>query len=144
MNAFTLQKQDVIISIHPKNFYVSVFNLFQAVQNLLPGVVSFSKHAYPPDECYTGFHKWKIVSWVLKLSKYLFSSTGLYIENIIYYIMETVSINKQAIIDLMRVKDEFDTIVESIELMGNKKFMESYKKAKEQVKKREFVDWDVL
>jgi len=81
---------------------------------------------------------------VLKLSKYLFSSTGLYIENIIYYIMETVSINKQAIIDLMRVKDEFDTIVESIELMGNKKFMESYKKAKEQVKKREFVDWNVL
>jgi len=78
------------------------------------------------------------------LSKYLFSSTGLYIENIIYYIMETVSINKQAIIDLMRVKDEFDTIVESIELMGNKKFMESYKKAKEQVKKREFVDWNVL
>ncbi len=58
--------------------------------------------------------------------------------------METVSINKQAIIDLMRVKDEFDTIVESIELMGNKKFMESYKKAKEQVKKREFVDWNVL
>ncbi|PIV70178.1 MAG: hypothetical protein COS08_01575 [Euryarchaeota archaeon CG01_land_8_20_14_3_00_38_12] len=78
------------------------------------------------------------------MSKYLFSSTGLYIENIIYYIMETVSINKQAIIDLMRVKDEFDTIVESIELMGNKKFMESYKKAKEQVKKREFVDWNVL
>ena len=58
--------------------------------------------------------------------------------------METVSINKQAIVDLMRVKDEFDTIVESIELMGNKKFMESYKKAKEQVKKREFVDWNVL
>lgn len=58
--------------------------------------------------------------------------------------METVSINKQAIVDLMRVKDEFDTIVESIELMGNKKFMESYKKAKEQIKKREFVDWNVL
>ncbi|MCG2826046.1 MAG: hypothetical protein L6265_05585 [Thermoplasmatales archaeon] len=58
--------------------------------------------------------------------------------------METVSINKQAIVDLMRVKDEFDTIVESIELMGNKKFMESYKKAKEQIKRREFVDWDAL
>ncbi|MBU3902239.1 MAG: hypothetical protein KKE04_02595 [Candidatus Thermoplasmatota archaeon] len=58
--------------------------------------------------------------------------------------METVSINKQAIVDLVRVKDEFDTIVESIELMGNKEFMDSYKKAKEQIKQREFVDWDAL
>ncbi len=54
--------------------------------------------------------------------------------------METVSINKQAIVDLVRVKEEFDTIVESIELMGNKEFMDSYKKAKEQIKQREFVD----
>ncbi len=58
--------------------------------------------------------------------------------------METVSVNKQAIVDLVRVKDEFDTIVESIELMGNKEFMDSYKKAKEQIKQREFVDWDAL
>ena len=59
-------------------------------------------------------------------------------------ITETVKVNKQAILDLVRVKDEFDTIVESIELMGDKEFMDSYKKAKEQIKKREFVGWNEL
>ena len=57
---------------------------------------------------------------------------------------ETIQVKKQAIVDLIRVKDEFDTIVESIELMSDKEFMESLKKAKEQVKKREFVDWNEL
>lgn len=59
-------------------------------------------------------------------------------------ITETVKVNKQAILDLVRVKDEFDTIVESLELMGDKEFMDSYKKSKEQIKKREFVDWNEL
>ncbi|PIV69216.1 MAG: hypothetical protein COS08_05160 [Euryarchaeota archaeon CG01_land_8_20_14_3_00_38_12] len=59
-------------------------------------------------------------------------------------ITETVKVNKQAILDLVRVKDEFDTIVESLELMGDKDFMDSYKKSKEQIKKREFVDWNEL
>ncbi|MBI2499196.1 hypothetical protein HYV88_03050 [Candidatus Woesearchaeota archaeon] len=58
--------------------------------------------------------------------------------------METVLINKKAISDLVRVKEEFDAIVESIELMGDKEFMASYKKAKEQVKNREFADWNAL
>lgn len=55
--------------------------------------------------------------------------------------METVIVNKQAILDLVKMKEEFDIIVESIELMGNKDFMNSYKKSKEQIKKREFADW---
>jgi len=59
-------------------------------------------------------------------------------------ITETVKVNKQVILDLVRVKDEFDTIVESLELMGDKEFMDSYKKSKEQIKKREFVDWNEL
>ena len=58
--------------------------------------------------------------------------------------METITINKQAISDLMKVKEEFDAIVESIELMSDKEFMDSYKKAKEQIKNREFEDWDAL
>lgn len=56
----------------------------------------------------------------------------------------TVSVNKQAVQDLIKVKGEFDTIVESLELMSDKKFMKSYKKAKEQIKKRDFVDWNEL
>ena len=49
-------------------------------------------------------------------------------------VTETVNVTKQAILDLVKVKDEFDTIVESLELMGDKEFMNSYKKAKEQFK----------
>ncbi len=57
---------------------------------------------------------------------------------------ETITINKQAIRDLIRVKEEFDSIVESLELMSNKEFMDSYKKAKEQTKNRDFADWNEL
>jgi len=58
--------------------------------------------------------------------------------------METITINRQAVEDLMKVKDEFDSIVESIELMSNPQFMKSYKKAKEQIKNRDFDDWSKL
>ena len=56
----------------------------------------------------------------------------------------TITVNKEAISDLIRVKKEFDSIVESIELMADKKFMDSYTKAKEQIKKRDFADWSEL
>ena len=58
--------------------------------------------------------------------------------------METVTINKKAIADLLKVKDEFDDIVESLELMSDKAFMASYSKAREQIKKREFDEWNAL
>lgn len=57
---------------------------------------------------------------------------------------ETVEVNKKAIKDLVRVKEEFDAIIESIELISDKTFMASYEKAQEQIKKREFDDWDGL
>lgn len=57
---------------------------------------------------------------------------------------ETISIRKDAIIDLVRVKDQFDSIVESLELMADNEFMDSYKKSKEQIKKRDFADWNEL
>jgi hypothetical protein len=55
-----------------------------------------------------------------------------------------VTIEKQAIKDLIKVKNEFEAIVESLELMADKKFIESYKESKKQIKKREFVDWNEL
>jgi len=58
--------------------------------------------------------------------------------------MEDVCINKGAIEDLARLTGEINDRVESLELMSDKKFMASLKKAKEQVKKREFADWDAL
>ena len=57
---------------------------------------------------------------------------------------QTINVSKEAISDLVRVKEEFDAIVESLELMSDKEFMNSYKKSKEQVKKREFADWNDL
>ena len=57
---------------------------------------------------------------------------------------ETIVVNKKAIFDLVRVKDEFDSIVESLELMADKDFMNSYNTAKEQIKKRDFADWNAL
>ena len=57
---------------------------------------------------------------------------------------ELIQINKEAIFDLIKIKDEFYSIVESIELMSDEAFVDSYKKAKEQIKKREFEDWDAL
>lgn len=58
--------------------------------------------------------------------------------------VDTVCIRKDAILDLIRVKSEFDTIVESMELMSDEKFMSSYNKSKEQIKNRDFVDWNAL
>ena len=54
------------------------------------------------------------------------------------------NVNKQALLDLIKVKEEFDIIIESLELMGDKKFMNSYKKAKKQIEKKEFADWNEL
>ena len=58
--------------------------------------------------------------------------------------MEEGCIDKNIVADLLRVKGEFDRVVESIELMGDKEFMDSFKKAKLQIKKREFTNWDEL
>jgi len=58
--------------------------------------------------------------------------------------METITIEKSALADLVRVKEELDLIVESLELMNDKEFMESYKRSKEQIKNREFANWDEM
>jgi len=57
---------------------------------------------------------------------------------------KNIVIKKEALKDLIRVKEEFDLIVESLELMADDEFMESYKKAKLQIKEREFDDWNEL
>ncbi|MBI2137552.1 hypothetical protein HYU12_03470 [Candidatus Woesearchaeota archaeon] len=55
-----------------------------------------------------------------------------------------ITINKEALVDLVKLKEEFNAVVESLELMADTGFMDSYKKSKEQVKKREFDDWNAL
>jgi len=56
----------------------------------------------------------------------------------------TVMINRSAILDLVKVKNKFDSIIESLELMADSEFMDSYSRAKEQIKKRDFDDWNDL
>ena len=58
--------------------------------------------------------------------------------------IEMISIRKDAIGDLIQVKERFDTIVESLELMADKKFMASYNNAKQQIIQRDFDDWNAL
>ena len=58
--------------------------------------------------------------------------------------METITIDKSALVDLIRVKEELDLIVESLELISDKEFIESLKKSEEQIKNREFANWDEL
>lgn len=57
---------------------------------------------------------------------------------------ETILVKRDAIVDLVRVKEQFDSIVESLELMADPEFMASYNKSQQQVKNREFVDWNAL
>ena len=57
---------------------------------------------------------------------------------------KTITVSREVFADLMRIKGEFDAVMESLELMENTEFMESYEKAKEEIKKREFVDWNEL
>ena len=58
--------------------------------------------------------------------------------------MEQIKVDRKAIADLVRIKEEFDNIIESLELMSDPEFMESLKKSKEQIKNREFANWDEL
>ena len=57
---------------------------------------------------------------------------------------DEICINKSAIEDLSRLTNEINDRVESLELMSDKKFMASYRKSKEQIKKRKFADWNAL
>ncbi len=58
--------------------------------------------------------------------------------------MEMINISKEAIVDLVRLTNEINDRVESLELMGDSGFMESLDRSKEQIKKREFADWNEL
>ena len=58
--------------------------------------------------------------------------------------METITIEKSALADLVRVKEELDLIVESLELMNDKEFMESYKRSKKQIKNKKISNLDKI
>ena len=54
---------------------------------------------------------------------------------------ETICISKRVFSDVI---GEIQLMKESLELMQDKEFMESHRRAKEQIKNRDFVDWNEL
>ena len=57
---------------------------------------------------------------------------------------KTITLDVNMFNDLMRIKEEFDSTMESIELMADKEFMKSYQKAKQEIKNKDFEDWSEL
>jgi len=58
--------------------------------------------------------------------------------------METINVNKEAIIELAKLTNELNDRVESLELMSDPEFIKSLGKSKEQIKRGEFANWDEL
>ncbi len=58
--------------------------------------------------------------------------------------MESLTIKKQDFADLMKSLEDIKLKMESLELVNNKEFMESLEKSDEEVKNRDFADWDEL
>ena len=58
--------------------------------------------------------------------------------------MEKVIVNKDVIIDLVKLTNEINDRLESLELASNSEIMESLRKSKEQIKKGELVEFDDL
>ena len=57
--------------------------------------------------------------------------------------METkrIIISHEVFEDLTRIKEDFDAVME---FMADKAFMESHEKAKNEIKNRDFADWNEL
>ena len=57
---------------------------------------------------------------------------------------KTVTFDRKILFDLMKQLEEMQLKLESLELASDPEFMESLKKSEEQIKNREFANWDEL
>ncbi len=55
-----------------------------------------------------------------------------------------VYMSRKAFEEIMEAKKHLDSLMESVELINDEEFMEGYKKAKTDIKKGQFEDWDKL
>jgi hypothetical protein len=58
--------------------------------------------------------------------------------------METMTIDKKIFTDLVMQVNELNDQMESLEIMSNPEIMKSLKKSEEQIKNRDFADWNEL
>lgn len=56
--------------------------------------------------------------------------------------MEQVTVDRKVIVDMARLLDEVQLNLESLELMSDPDFMAGHERVKEQIKNRDFGDWD--
>ena len=69
---------------------------------------------------------------------------NVYITQEVLKSMEKIMLQKSALADLMRIKEEFEAVVESIELLNNSSFVQANTRAREQIIKRDFASWNEL
>ena len=58
--------------------------------------------------------------------------------------MEQVTLNKDSIVELSNLVEDIQLWLESLELASNSEFVESMKKSEEQIKNKDFADWNEL
>jgi len=58
--------------------------------------------------------------------------------------MNNECVGQKAMADLIRIRDEFDSVIDSLEFMNDNEFVDSLKKSDKEIEKREFADWDAL
>lgn len=58
--------------------------------------------------------------------------------------METITIDRKIIVELAKLASELEDRIESLELASDPEFMESLKRSEEQIKKRDFANWNEL
>ena len=58
--------------------------------------------------------------------------------------MEVLTIDRRTIVDLAKMIEEVNLRMESLELMSSPEVVEGHKRAKEQIKNRDFGSWDGL
>ena len=58
--------------------------------------------------------------------------------------MESVTLDKKSLFELSNLVEEIQLWLESLELASDSEFVESMKRSEEQIKNRDFADWNEL
>ncbi len=57
---------------------------------------------------------------------------------------ERIYMSRKVFKEIMETKERLDTLMESVELMNDREFMKSYRRAKKDVSRGHFEDWEGL
>lgn len=59
-------------------------------------------------------------------------------------IRERIYMSRKVFEEIMEAKERLDSLMESVELMNDREFMESYRRAKKDIARGRFEDWEGL